>query len=101
MARKKINQPAQPRPASGLNFLEDMLELPAGLTSGMAHIGLMGNREAIVDGCRGILEYGDSVVRLNTGRGAVKFTGRELNIRSLTPEQAIVEGFIIAVEFET
>ena len=100
MKREKTNCDGSTH-RGGLSFLEELLELPPGLATGMAHIDLMGNREAIVDGCRGILEYGDSVIRLNTGKSIVKFTGRELYIRSLTGTQAIVDGFILTIEFES
>jgi len=81
-------------------LLENMLELPAGLISGSAHIELMGNREAIVDGCRGVLAYDENLVRLNAGNCIVKITGRSLNIKNLTQTQAIVEGFFLSLEFE-
>ncbi|MDR3643552.1 MAG: YabP/YqfC family sporulation protein [Clostridia bacterium] len=75
------------------------LELPADITTGAAHLELSGNREAVVDGCRGVLEYDENVIRLNTGAVAVRFCGRGLSIRSLTRDSAVVEGYITSIEF--
>ena len=60
---------------------------------------LNSNREATIDGCKGVLEYDENVVRLNTGQGQVRLTGRGLVIRTLSQNQAVVEGFILSIEF--
>lgn len=75
------------------------MELTADLFSGMARLEFSGNREAVVDGCRGILEYDENVIRLKTGAFTLRFTGRGLRIRSLTDTTAVVSGFIASVEF--
>lgn len=76
-----------------------LLELPAAALPNMAHIELLGNREAIVDGCKGVLEYDENVVRLHTGKITLRFTGSDLSIKSLTADQAIIEGIILNIEF--
>ena len=47
---------------SGKLRLAGMLEMPATSLSGMASLQLSGNREAVVEGCQGILEYGEDTV---------------------------------------
>ena len=66
---------------------------------GGSHIELLGNREAVVEGCQGILEYGDDVVRVRAGRLIVRFTGRNLKIRCMTADSLVVEGFLRGMEF--
>ncbi|OUP11987.1 hypothetical protein B5F35_09500 [Anaeromassilibacillus sp. An200] len=63
------------------------------------HIELLGNREAVVEGCQGILEYDDGVVRVRAGRLVVRFTGRGLKIRCMTADSLVVEGFLLGMEF--
>ena len=77
------------------------MELPPGLFGKTAQITLISNREAIIDGCRGILEYSDAVVRVNTGETVVRFTGRSLSIKSLSDDQAVIEGFILSMDFSS
>lgn len=95
-ARRAANPPAGPL----LRRAARAIELPADVYTGMAHLELSGNRELIVDGCRGVLEYDEDVIRLNIGKGSVRVTGRGLSIRTLTAESAVVEGYILAVEFQ-
>ncbi|HIS69449.1 MAG TPA: YabP/YqfC family sporulation protein [Candidatus Gallacutalibacter stercoravium] len=81
------------------NRLAQALQLPASALSGAAHFELCGNREVIVDGCRGVLEYDENRIRINTGKMVTCFCGRGLTIKCLTPESLIVIGFITSIEF--
>lgn len=76
------------------------LELPPDMLSGMAHFEFSGNREAVIEGCRGILEYDENIVRLKAGKLTVRILGRGLTLRNLRRDSAIVSGFIASVEFE-
>ena len=80
--------------------LDRALELPAGTLSGGAHIELNSNREAVIDGCKGIIDYGEEAVRLNIGNGSVTFLGRSLMLKNLTDKQAILVGHIQRIEFD-
>lgn len=77
-----------------------VLELPPDMLSGMAHFEFSGNREAVIEGCRGILEYDENIVRLQAGKLTVRILGRGLALRNLRRDSAIVSGFITSVEFE-
>ncbi len=79
--------------------LDRVLEWPAGTLGGGARIELLADREATVDGCRGILSYSDEAVRLNVGNGAVTFYGQGLFLKALTDREAILAGRITRVEF--
>jgi len=81
--------------------LIDMLEIPAGIVAGATQIELSGNREALVDGCQGVLEYDEGIIKLIASGMSIKFTGRNLQIRVLTHTTAVVAGFITGVEFIT
>ena len=57
------------------------------------------NREVIFEGCRGVVEYTNESVKLNTGSTIVAFSGRGLYIRKMTDSDIIIGGFILSVEF--
>lgn len=76
-----------------------MFEVPPEMTPGFSRIELKSNREAVVENCGGVLEYSDEAVRVKTGKTAVRFTGRNLKIRSLTADALVVEGFLTGIEF--
>ncbi len=65
------------------------------------HIELKGNREAVVEGCSGVLEYDTGVVRVRAGKLTVRFSGRGLVIQCLTTDSLVVTGFITGIEFLT
>lgn len=67
-------------------------------TSG-AVIELTGNRTAVVDGCDGIVDYDDEKVIVRTGRLTVRFLGRDLKLKRLTENSAVIEGFFQSVEY--
>lgn len=63
------------------------------------HMEINGNREVVVEGCSGVLEYDIDVVRIRAGRLVIRFTGRGLCIQSLTADSLVVTGFITGIEF--
>ena len=79
--------------------VEQILELPSGSLSGSARIELSGNRRAVVEGCRGIMEYEDGLIRLNTTSGMVRFIGRDLCMSCLSEDSAVITGYILSVEY--
>ena len=89
-------------PNSGLTTkvkLTQELEIPQAALRGVSHMELSGNREAIVEGCKGVVEYDEGIIRLNLGKNIVRFTGTGLSIRTLTLEQAIITGNILSIDF--
>lgn len=63
-------------------------------------IELVGNRTVIIDGCDGILDYDESKVAIRLGRLTANISGRDMKLRALTENTAIVEGYIYAVEYK-
>ena len=67
--------------------------------SGAPCIELSGNREAVLEGSRGVLEYAPEIVRVSTAGMIVSFFGRDLDLRCISPSALIVGGFITKIEF--
>ena len=79
--------------------LNDTFEIPQTAQAKTAQIELAGNREAVVDGCRGILQYEDTTVRIAAGELIVRFTGRDLCICTMQSGQIRITGLIAGVDF--
>ncbi|WP_405340580.1 YabP/YqfC family sporulation protein [Ruminococcus sp.] len=62
-------------------------------------IELSGNRELLIEGSKGVLEYATDSVRINTGGMIVNVAGRELNLRCISDSALIIDGFIISLSF--
>jgi len=60
---------------------------------------LNSDREAIVDGCTGILEYTGSVIRLSVNEMTLRFTGDELFIGAMERKGLVIRGRIRSIEF--
>ena len=63
------------------------------------HIELEGNRELILDGCKGIMEYNDVLVKICTDTVIVSVTGDNLSICAYAQEQLVIKGKLIKIEF--
>ena len=59
------------------------------------------NRQATIDGCRGIIDYYENLIKLKVLDGVVVFSGRGLSISSLSDTDVVIEGNIDTVEFLT
>ena len=77
----------------------DAVGVPSAALSGCARIEFSGNREATIDGCRGVAEYSNSCIRLNISGGSVCFVGTDLQITYLFDQEATVSGNIGSMEF--
>lgn len=94
--RKKTEGSA---PVSHIQKLHGMLDIPPSAIAGIPQIELAGNREAVIEGCQGVLEYDENIIKLAAGKMSIKFVGRGLQIKVLTHDSAVVEGFISSMEF--
>ncbi len=99
LGKKNRNRKAQQVEAAPKPRLNELLDIPATALSGVPQIELAGNREALVDGCQGVLEYNEAVIKLATGNMSIRFTGRDLQLKVLTHTSAVVVGFITGIEF--
>ena len=67
----------------------------------MPHISVNSNIEAVIDGCFGVIEYSDSVVRINCKTLILKIDGDDLSIKTVSEQQYKVSGNIFSMEFSS
>lgn len=84
-----------------IRLLTKSLDIPSSVLGGMCQIELTGNREAVIEGCQGVLEYDETRIKLATNQMSVQFDGRNLQLKVLTHSSAVVEGFITGIAFLT
>lgn len=78
------------KPSERLNKIEQLR---------MCHIELEGNRELIIDGCKGIVEYETDKIKVCTDMLMVSVTGDELGINAYAEDQIVINGKILSVDF--
>ncbi len=79
--------------------ISEELDLPLSTMPGISTIELAGNRQAVVGGCKGVLEYDEGVIKLNLGKSIVRFVGNDLAINTFQYEQVVISGSILTVDF--
>lgn len=62
-------------------------------------ITICGNREASVDGCRGVIDYHDDRIKLRITGGSVTFLGSGLCISAFSESSAVISGNLQNIEF--
>ncbi len=79
--------------------VEKTLDIPVGVLSKAARMEVCGNRQVLIEGCRGIVRYDEDQIEVRTADGTVRFAGRELCMTSLNPACAVITGRLLSVEF--
>lgn len=64
-----------------------------------SNIILTGNKSLRVEGCKSIVEYTPTLIKLNLGKGYINIHGSDLKITLLDSNEVKVLGEIAAVEF--
>ena len=62
-------------------------------------IEMLGNREMIVDGCKGVVEYDENIIKLSLGEYVLSLSGDNLLINSFDNSVAIISGQICEISF--
>lgn len=89
--RKRRNEPSR---------LERLLEIPEELSTDRPKVTIMGFEQVLIENHRGILEYQDYFVRLNTYIGIININGFNLKLEEMTADDILVTGKIDSVDFE-
>ena len=77
-------------------FLE-ISDLSEELTMGYSKMVLLGNKEFLIENSKGIIEYENSRIRLNTLSGEIEVKGENLTIDEISAGDLLVKGKIKAV----
>ncbi len=82
------------------NRVDKLLELPKEVYSNEPKIVITGFDELIIENFKGILEYEEFFVRINTYIGIININGYNLNLENMTDDDLKVKGKIESIEFE-
>lgn len=77
----------------------EVLELPKELILDLPKLTMVGNGDMMIENYKSVMEYGSARIRVNTGLGIVKITGKGLLIKEITSEDIIISGEIHTLEF--
>lgn len=89
--KKKINEIKS-------NFSE-ILELPKDIMLDLPKVTLIGNLQLYIENHKGIVEYGNLRIRVNTNAGILRILGKNMIIKTIVTEEIIIVGEIDSIEF--
>ena len=80
--------------------LNDMLEIPKEVYSNIPNFIITGFEEMIIENYKGILEYEDFYVRVNTFIGIINIHGINLKLDKMTEDNLKITGKIEKIDIE-
>lgn len=83
-----------------ISRIDRLLEIPQEIYSNVPKITITGFNEMIIDNFKGILEYEDYYIRINTSLGIINVNGYELRLENMTNDDIKVTGKIEKFDIE-
>ena len=79
--------------------IAELLDMPLDVMCDLPRTEIIGRSKVYIENFRGILDYNESCIKINTSAGILKIDGDELIIESITDEGVWVKGIIAVVSF--
>lgn len=79
---------------------EEALDMAKGTLSNLPNITIYGTSMAEIDNFKGLLDFSQTTVRLNTTDGILRIDGINLNLSVMTDDSVSVKGVIKNLCFE-
>ena len=84
------------KPHKIINFLD----MPEEIISNEPKITILGFNKILIENYKGILEYEDFFIRINTTIGILNINGINLSLNQITEDDVLVEGKVENIELE-
>lgn len=81
--------------------LADAASLPKDVILGASVVTVLGSDEVHIENYRGIIEYTDSLIRVQTKGKQIRLCGKRLQIEYYTNDEMKITGCICSIEFVT
>ncbi len=83
-----------------LSKIDRLLEMPQEVYSDTPKLTITGFNEMVIENFKGILEYEDYYIRINTSLGMININGYELKLENMTNDDIRVTGKIESVDVD-
>lgn len=80
--------------------LDRILEIPEELSTNNPKVTILGFEQVLIENHKGILEYQDYFIRLNTYIGIININGFNLKLDEMTNDDILIKGKIDSIDFE-
>jgi len=83
-----------------INFIDEILEMPKEISSGIPRITMLGFEEMLIENYKGILEYEELYIRINTYIGVINIVGHSFNLKNINEDDILLTGVFEKIELE-
>ena len=83
-----------------LRKIDSFLEMPKEICTNEPKVTILGFEELVIENYKGILEYEDYYVRINTFIGIININGFNLTLKKMTEDDIKVMGKIESIDIE-
>ena len=84
-----------------INRINKVLEVPDEVSLKVPKVTILNFEQVLIENYKGILEYQDFFVRIQTYIGIININGFKLSMEEMTNDDLIVKGKIESVDFES
>ena len=82
------------------NRMDKMLEIPKEVYSNIPKLSVTGFEEMVIENYKGILEYEEFFIKVDTEIGTININGYKLTLEQITDEDIGIKGTIKSIELE-
>ena len=82
------------------NKFTQMLDMPRELDKRQTKVTIISFDEILIENYKGIMEYEEFFVKINTEIGVININGFNLNLEQMTDEDILVKGIINSIDLE-
>lgn len=86
--------------AKKFNKFTQMLDVPRELDKRQTKVTIISFDELLIENYKGIMEYEEFFVKINTEIGIININGFNLNLEQMTNEDVLVKGVINSIDLE-
>lgn len=83
-----------------MNRFAQMLDMPRELDKKQTKVTIISFDEILIENYKGIMEYEEFFVKINTEIGIININGFNLNLEQMTNEDVLVKGIINSIDLE-
>lgn len=75
------------------------MELPKDVIFDLPRITMIGSYQIYIENHRGVIQFTDQFLHLRLSKGELRLVGKQLVIRTILPEEVLVEGIINEIHY--
>ena len=88
------------RKVKRINKIDKILEIPREVIGSETKVTILGFDEMLIENYKGILEYEEFYIKINTSIGNININGFNLNLEQVTEDDISVKGTIQSIDVE-